>query len=89
MKRSFFDKFWVEMPVREYVDEDNLLRSLEGIFRRYNDSRTNPYSGEEGQRIIREKGVHTSMSVEDVVKVRDTYYMVVDIGFAVIRFTKG
>jgi len=87
LKENFFRTYWRKMPIKEMVNENKLDSSLETIFAKYNDYSTNPYSSENnGQRIIKEKGVHhTSMSVEDVVKVGKTYYVVAGLGFKKLK----
>jgi len=83
IKSGFFKTYWRRMPVKEYVDEKNIQASLEKIFSKYNQYKSNPYSTEnKGQHIIKNKSVHhTTMSVEDVIKVGKTYYVVAGQGF--------
>ena len=83
MKSGFFKTYWRRMPVKEYVDDKKLEASLNKIYAKYNEYKSNPYSSDnKGQHIIKEKSVHhTTMSVEDVIKVGKTYYVVAGQGF--------
>lgn len=88
LKENFFRKYWRKMPVKEMVDTDNLIQSLENIYAKYNDYSTNPYSAENnGQKIVKDKDVgHTSIMVGDIIKVGKTPYIVGGMGFKKVRF---
>jgi len=87
LKRGFFTHYWRKLPIKEKVDSSKLRPEMERLFEKYNLYHSNPYSSENnGQHIIRDLGVHTSMSVEDIIKIGNTYYMVAPEGFRKIRF---
>lgn len=76
IKVGFFKRYWRKLPVKEDIHSIN---DFELIFKKYN--LNNPYSSVDGQRIIKEYKTHTSMSIGDVIKVNNTYYMVSNLGF--------
>jgi hypothetical protein len=70
-----------------FVSEEEVSSSstaeLEDIWTKYNRYNVNPLSAENnGQHIIEDAGVnHTSMSIGDVIRVEDRYYIAARTGF--------
>lgn len=80
-KISYLDKYYVNVfNETTSVNNKDIHCLLEGLFARFN-SEENPLSSEEKQKLIREHNTHTSMSLGDVVKVNDKYYVAAQIGF--------
>ncbi|AKI80520.1 hypothetical protein [Niemeyer virus] len=72
--------------VHEYTDDiqTNYKDILELIFEKFNNT-DNPLTSLDNQKIIRNNKLHTSMSVDDIVKIDKKYYIVDDIGFKSIN----
>ena len=89
LKKGFFTRYWRIMPIKEEVDEFNLMQSLEDVYAKYNNYDANPYSAQNGgQQVLKEIGVnHTSMMVGDVIKVGEEYYVVSGFGFKKLILT--
>lgn len=70
------------MKVYEYTDDTqtNYKDILELIFEKFNNT-DNPLKSLDNQKIIRSNKLHTSMSVDDIVKIDNDYYIVDIIGF--------
>ncbi len=84
------EKFWVKMPITETLVVDDIDRALNHLFAKYNTYSNNPYSDEndEGQTMLRSSGAHhTSMSVNDLICIDNTYYIVKNHGFEAITIT--
>ena len=75
-----FIKYYVEV----YSLNEEILTSIESfldmIFSRFNDE-SNPLSTKECQEKIKEKNSHTSMTVGDIIKIDNEYYIVASMGF--------
>lgn len=75
LKKSFFRNNWRQVGTSNSKDPEEL-------FVMYNRDYTNPLATSQGQQLIRSLGVrHTSMSVGDIVKVRNFYYIAAGEGF--------
>ncbi|AAV51045.1 hypothetical protein [Acanthamoeba castellanii mimivirus] len=72
--------------VYEYTDDTqtNYKDILELIFEKFNNT-DNPLKSLDNQKIIRNNKLHTSMSVDDIVKIDNNYYIVDIIGFKSIN----
>lgn len=93
MSKSFFQKEWRLVGKEAFEsaprDEAELRGEFERVFMKYNDYSRNPLSNENniGQTIIKSKGIqHTSMSVGDIICVRDKCWMVANFGFKPVKF---
>jgi hypothetical protein len=89
IKKGTWKRNWRMLPKKEKVSA-NLKLSFEKLFEKYNNYTRNPYSSENdiGQITLKKLGLdHTSMSVGDVIKVDNKYWMVADTGFSRIKFT--
>lgn len=81
LSKEFFNEHWKELPIAETINDDS-ESSLESLFAKYNDYDANPLSHQNGgQGIVKQLGVHTSMSIEDIIEVGGIFYMVFGVGF--------
>lgn len=88
VKKGVWTQNWRMLPKKESVSA-NLKLSFEKLFAEYNNYKVNPYSSENdvGQTTLKKLGLdHTSMSVGDVIRVDNRYWMVADTGFKMIKF---
>lgn len=85
--KEFFEKYWVDMDEEEYIESDaDVKTELEKIFAKYNQYGSNPLSADNGgQDKVRSKGVHTSMSIGDMIEVDGQTYMVASTGFKKVK----
>lgn len=87
----FYGNVDIKMIEESYVevyssmDEvgDDIFIYLEKMFEKFNNDE-NPLSGVDQQNKISYLNTHTSMSVGDVVKINDTYYVAKGTGFSKI-----
>jgi len=63
---------------------DDTRSYLESLFQKYN-SKENPLSCKEKQKLIRESNSYTSMSVGSIVKINDEYWVVKGFGWEKIE----
>lgn len=96
--KTFFKKNFVKMSKDKVMIDGNVLpEELERLFSKYNDGGyaedtpyskgRNPLATPKGQEKVHKSGTgHTSMSVGDIVKVDDDYYMVASAGFKKVKF---
>lgn len=75
ISEKYFKKFWKKAPTLfKTVDKEWIFSKLNGP--------DNPLATKDGQARLRAKGIqHTSMSVGDVIKVKDKYYVTANVGF--------
>lgn len=62
-------------------NEDETDCLLENLFVRFNSTDVNPLQSEEAQKMIKQNKTHTSMSLGDIIKLNDKYYMLGMLGF--------
>jgi len=82
-----FDKYYASIYTfqHEFQETDNISDFLENLFHRFN-SEENPLSTKEYQDKIEKLQAHTSMSMGDIIKINDAYYMVDGNGFKEMKF---
>jgi len=82
---------YVTLPITEFWDQIGLTEEtfetwiLDKVFKLMNQDNTNPMTRPEMQEWIRKNTTHTSMSVGDVIKVDNKYYVCKDIGWKEIK----
>lgn len=80
LSHNNFRRYWVLMDITDASGVDDLER----LFAKYNDEGdgANPLATSKGQERVRKSGTHhTSMSVLDIIKLGDKYFMVAGSGF--------
>ena len=92
IKYSFFAKHWKKLPKKEQVTEEEVRdKEFDRLFAKYNHYDTNPYSSDNdpGQKILKRLNLHhTSMSIGDMIKVGNKFFIVASIGWRQIKQVK-
>lgn len=83
---DWFEDRWAKVSEEEV--SSSRTKELEKLWDKYNKYPSNPLSAENGgQHILEENDIdHTSMTIGDVVKVEDRYYIAVQWGFCRLYF---
>ena len=90
LKYSYVKQLLTKLPKKESVTSteiDNL--DFDRIFAKYNDYTRNPYSSDNdvGQKTLKRLKVrHTSMSVGDMLKINNIFFVVANRGFKIVKF---
>ncbi|AZL89600.1 hypothetical protein QKC54_gp0925 [Megavirus baoshan] len=65
----------------------HIIEHLDDVFEKFNNYH-NPLNKKELQKKVKKYHTHTSMSVDDIIKIDDSYFLVTDFGFDVIDLNK-
>lgn len=84
LKWDEFQEYYQQVH-SEICEKDYSQIALEGLFERFN-SESNPLLVEEKQEYIKKNNLHTSMSIADIIKLEDRYFIVSSCGFIDISF---
>lgn len=84
LSKNYFKK-WRFMGYEEVDQNKDLQKELERLFHKYN-TENNPLGTMQGQKKVRELQAHTSMSVQDIIKIGDAYFMVAPFGFVIVEW---
>nr|WBF70319.1 hypothetical protein [Megavirus caiporensis] len=71
----------------EKLHDQDVIKHLGHIFKRFNND-NNPLYQKDLQKRVKKYHTHTSISVDDIIKINDKYFMVTDFGFEVIDLDK-
>lgn len=82
-----FNKYYISIYTfeHEFQKTDNITEFIENLFHRFN-SDENPLSTKEYQDKIEALQAHTSMSMGDIIKIDDVYYIVDGVGIKEMKF---
>ncbi|AGD92926.1 hypothetical protein LBA_01008 [Megavirus lba] len=80
------------VKIYSYVTNEKLcdqyvIEHLDDVFKRFNND-DNPLYQKDLQKKVKKYHTHTSMSVDDIIKIDDMYFLVTDFGFEVIDLDK-
>lgn len=85
-----FKAHYKKLPVElDFDNSKSVKENLELVFAKMNIQGQNPMTTAENQNWVRANHVHTSMSVGDVIKIGNDYYMAKPSGYRKLKFYKN
>ncbi|AVG46677.1 hypothetical protein [Acanthamoeba polyphaga mimivirus] len=67
----------------EKLRDHYVIEHLDDVFKRFNND-DNPLYEKKLQKQVKKYHTHTSISVDDIIKIDDSYFMITDFGFDVL-----